>query len=190
MRILCYGDSNTYGYDPRSFLSDRYPTASCWTSQLADAGYEVVNAGMNGREIPHRPAEINAAIQAISAVKADLLIIMLGSNDLLMNPHYTAENISQRMAVFLQELQLALPAQKILLIAPVPMVPGTWVQEDRLLRESTRLADVYEALSKELNIAFTDASQWNVDLVFDGVHFTERGHQAFSAGLLAHLQPL
>lgn len=28
MRLLCCGDSNTYGYDPRSFFGDRYPKES------------------------------------------------------------------------------------------------------------------------------------------------------------------
>ena len=26
-KILCYGDSNTYGYDPRAYLGGRYPKA-------------------------------------------------------------------------------------------------------------------------------------------------------------------
>lgn len=190
MRILCYGDSNTYGYDPRGLLSDEYPEAVRWTSLLANAGYEVVNEGMNGRQIPHRPAEINAAIQAISAAKADLLIVMLGSNDLLMTPSYTAENISHRMDTFLGKLQPALPHQKVLLIAPVPMIPGTWVREDRLLRESSRLVHIYKTLSQKLHIYFADASQWHVELSFDGVHFTEQGHKAFSAGILKFLQHL
>ena len=25
MQILCFGDSNTYGFAPRSYLGDRYP---------------------------------------------------------------------------------------------------------------------------------------------------------------------
>lgn len=33
--ILCYGDSNTYGYDPREPLGGRYPTAVRWTGRLA-----------------------------------------------------------------------------------------------------------------------------------------------------------
>ena len=27
MRMLCYGDSNTYGYDPRGFFGDRFTEA-------------------------------------------------------------------------------------------------------------------------------------------------------------------
>ena len=34
MRMLCYGDSNTYGYDPRGFFGDRYPKESRWVDIL------------------------------------------------------------------------------------------------------------------------------------------------------------
>ena len=50
MRLLCFGDSNTYGYDPRSYAGDRYPPESRWTDLLAESsGWEVVNMGLNGR---------------------------------------------------------------------------------------------------------------------------------------------
>ena len=37
-RILCFGDSNTYGYDPRSYLGGRYPASVRWTALLKTAG--------------------------------------------------------------------------------------------------------------------------------------------------------
>ena len=37
-RLLCYGDSNTYGYDPRSYLGGRYPQSVRWTALLRDMG--------------------------------------------------------------------------------------------------------------------------------------------------------
>ena len=61
MKLLCFGDSNTYGYDPRSFLDDRYPAEVRWTDALArDTGWTVLNMGQNGREIPCQPAEERA----------------------------------------------------------------------------------------------------------------------------------
>ena len=54
MRILCFGDSNTYGYDPRGFYGDRYEAENRWVDLLGTlTGHEVINAGTNGREIPH-----------------------------------------------------------------------------------------------------------------------------------------
>ena len=188
MNILCYGDSNTYGYDPRSFLADRYPEEHCWTTHLANAGHHVLNCGMNGREIPHRPLEIESAIRFFAAEQADLLIIMLGSNDLLMHPFYQAKDVANRMDEFLRAIRLTLPEQPILLLSPVPMALGTWVQEDRLLQESARLSPLYAALAQKHLIAFADTAQWGVSLTFDGVHFSEQGHWSFSTGLLTWLK--
>ena len=53
MRVICYGDSNTYGYDPRSYIGGRYPASNPWVDLLAEkTGWEVMNRGLNGREIP------------------------------------------------------------------------------------------------------------------------------------------
>ena len=58
-KLLCFGDSNTYGYDPRSYIGERYPADVRWTGLLGSS-YTVVNAGQNGRGIPRRAAETSA----------------------------------------------------------------------------------------------------------------------------------
>ena len=50
MKILCIGDSNTYGYDPRSYLGDRYPAEVRWTDRLNK--WDVINCGVNGMTVP------------------------------------------------------------------------------------------------------------------------------------------
>ena len=53
MKILCFGDSNTYGYDPRSYIGSKYEEDSRWVDLLRKiTGHETVNRGMNGRCIP------------------------------------------------------------------------------------------------------------------------------------------
>ena len=52
MKILCFGDSNTYGYDPRSYFGGQYPAKHRWVDLLAQKlDCKAVNAGENGREI-------------------------------------------------------------------------------------------------------------------------------------------
>ena len=84
-RILCFGDSNTYGYDPRGAFGGRYPASGRWPELLAAAGLgEVVNAGQNGREIPHSARALQSLDGLLRAGPLpDLLIVMLGTNDLL-----------------------------------------------------------------------------------------------------------
>lgn len=172
MNVICYGDSNTYGYDPRSYLGGRYGPDHRWVDILAaKTGWNVSNWGENGREIPGVPPSFPADTQ--------LLIVMLGTNELLQGhgPDETAERMERFLA------GAGLPRERLLLVAPVPMAPGEWVPEPRLASASAALAGRYRALADRLGIRFADAGNWGVRLAYDGVHFTEDGHQAFAAGL-------
>ena len=52
MKVICFGNSNTYGYDPRDFFGGRYDEYSRWVDILAaKTGWTVLNMGQNGREI-------------------------------------------------------------------------------------------------------------------------------------------
>ena len=184
MRILCYGDSNTYGYDPRGFFGDRYPKESRWVDILAQkTKWEIQNEGQNGREIPSRPFQYQRAGELLTLSAPDVFAVMLGTNDLLRG--FTAMEACFRMEAFLRYIQPK--CGQLLLIAPPPMKRGEWVTEENLIAESVKLAESYQALSQKLGIAFVNAGQWNVPLAFDGVHFTEEGHRAFAEGLYAHL---
>ena len=77
-RLLCYGDSNTYGYDPRSYLGGRYPESIRWTALLKERGWQVCNEGENGRSIPCGDRGIDMAVQSLCREEADILAVMLG----------------------------------------------------------------------------------------------------------------
>ena len=184
MRMLCYGDSNTYGYDPRGFVGDRYQKESRWVDILAQKlKWEIQNEGQNGREIPSRPFQYQRAGELLTSNPPNIFAIMLGTNDLLRGD--SAEVNCSRMEAFLRYLQPK--CGQLLLIAPPPMKRGAWVTEENLIAESVKLAEAYQVLSQKLDIAFVNAGQWNVELTFDGVHFTEEGHRAFAEGLYAYL---
>lgn len=172
MKVVCFGDSNTWGYDPCARFGESYDVR--WTDLLAEmTGWEVINKGMNGREVPDAPVVIPADI--------DLFLVMLGTNDLLQLG--TPETAAQRMEVFLSGGD----SQKLVLISPPPMIWGEWVQDQELIDDSIRLAKLYETLAGRLGIRFLNAGEWNVPLSFDGVHFTEAGQKAFVQGLFAGL---
>lgn len=173
MTILCYGDSNTYGYDPRGYFGGRYDHP--WPELLGEqTGWLVRNNGSCGREIPRR--------EVVFPKDCDLLIIMLGTNDLLQGA--TAVEAGERMRHFLSVQN----QEKRLLLAPPPMTAGEWVSSDSLLRESRRLSQVYRELAEEMGIGFLDAAGWDIPMAYDGVHFTEEGHRRFAQHLSLELR--
>ena len=182
MRILCFGDSNTYGYDPRGFFGDRYGAGDRWVDLLAELiNHDVINVGANGREIPRNPYELRLLDEH---APVDVFLVALGTNDMLQGT--SAKEAADRMEAFLNQL---LPhCKQVLLICPPPMRRGAWVPTDELVAESIHLAEEYKSLAEKLNIPFVDTRHWNIDLTFDGVHFTEVGHHAFAENIRKELR--
>ena len=178
MKILCFGDSNTYGYDPRGYFGGRYDPQDRWPEILAaQTGWEVLNLGENGRMIPR-------SVDGLP--RADRVLVMLGTNDLLQGA--TARETAERMGAFLADAQVRWG--EVLLICPPPMKRGAWVPTEALAAESVRLGAEYKALAARLGIPFLDTRSWGIELAFDGVHFTEKGHRAFGEKLGRKLIPI
>lgn len=61
--LICYGDSNTYGYDPHDTNEGRYPKEVRWTGILdTETDWKVENHGVNGRSIPHTVSTVKFAV--------------------------------------------------------------------------------------------------------------------------------
>ena len=88
----------------------------------------------------------------------------------------SAQEVAARMEAFLGRLT----AYPLLLLTPVPMVSGTWVTEERLVTESAKLADYYKALARRLGIHYANPGAWDIEMAFDGVHYSEEGHCVFA----------
>ena len=166
-RIICIGDSNTYGYDPAAFGGARYPEGVRWTSRLGSA-WDIRNLGENGREIPSSSFAVRVLLSQVrSRLPADGLCLMLGTNDLLCGA--SPAEAAERMRIFISDLLVCgLP---LLLVAPA------------LIRSSGQLAPLYRDLAALCGVSFCDASGWDIPVVFDGVHFSEQGHRRFAEQL-------
>ena len=181
VRILCFGDSNTYGYDPRGFFGDRYGVEDRWVDLLSkQTGHDCINAGANGREIPRNPYALRLLNEH---APVDTFLVMLGTNDLLQGT--SAKEAVTRMEAFLNPL---LPhCKQILLVTPPRMKRGAWVPTDELVAESIKLTEEYKQLAQKQKIPFVDTRNWDIELTFDGVHFTEEDHHTFAENLRKEL---
>lgn len=176
MKILCYGDSNTYGYDGTDPFGGRLPDNIRWPELLGRSlGCEVLNCGLNGRCVPHYPRTVETDLRLLSRAKSgDLILVMLGTNDLLCGAE--AENIAEHMKVFLSRLIDSQPGCKTLLAAPPPAA----VDGEDCSAAFLELAEAYYTVSQELGISFVDTTSWQIPVVGDGIHFSERGHMLFA----------
>ena len=174
MRILCIGDSNTYGYDPRSYLGDRYPAEIRWTDRLENC--EVINCGVNGLTVPREHARY---IGLVRMNDPDLVIVMLGTNDFFRG--LSSEQIADRMEKFIKSV--CSTGKTVMLISPPILEYGEWVMDDELVEESENLGELYRELAERNHCLFADAGKWNIEMTYDGVHFSPEGHAAFAQKL-------
>ncbi len=189
-KILCYGDSNTYGYDPRGFLGMRYPEAVRWTTILADRlndDYKILEEGMNGRPLPRLPREKNF-LDSITGhlTKDDLLITMLGTNDILLTAYPDANVPVQRMEGLLQWYENGSFPFRLMILCPVNIADRN-EELSSYHEESRRMNAGFEALCEKYSVFCYNAADWNIPLSYDGVHFSEDGHRIFAehlAGIL------
>lgn len=194
-KIICYGDSNTYG--ACGFSGGRQPKETRWTGILADNSYfDIVNYGENGREIPTDRWELGDLDEILTEeAPFDLFTVMLGTNDLLTLCRSGVSKVTLRMENLLKHV-LQHPSineapSKILLIAPPPTALSRVDPFAAAFdRSSEELGRAYSSLAGNLNIHFADAGQWDIELGTDGVHFTAKGHLVFAKQLRKILEEI
>lgn len=190
-RVLCFGDSNTWGYDPRS--QDRYDDQTRWTRILARAlgsDYEIIEEGLNGRTtVWDDPIEgyKNGYSYLIPCLEShcplDLVVILLGTNDLKMRFSVSASDIAASAGVLVSVVYQSLAgrdgkAPPVLLMAPPPVAKLTDYAEmfEGAEAKSLKLGARYLAVAQELGCAFLDTSEIIVSSPLDGIHWEASEH--------------
>lgn len=192
--LLCFGDSNTWGYDPADRGWYRYDRDVRWTGILAGTGrYKVYNEGVNGRQVPHDPGSLKLMDGVLQThPDADRLLIMLGTNDLFHMWPATAERIGQRMERVFTEVpameHFHREGREVILIAPPLVIADEDLYGPYITKASAGLAAVYAGIARERGARFADASAWRIHMSYDGVHFSAAGHRAFADRLMEFLE--
>ena len=194
--ILCYGDSNTWGYIPGT--SERLPYDARWTGRLQNAlgeSYRVIEEGLNGRttvwDDPYKPARNGLkTLRPIldSHAPLDLVILMLGTNDLKHYFSVYAADCARGMALLVETIRQSLYAgspyaPRILLIAPPPirgLSPLLRVQFRGAEAKSLEFAEHYRQVAEEAGCLFLDAAKVVEPSAVDGVHLEAEGHETLA----------
>lgn len=198
-RVLCFGDSNTWGFNPSN--GERYPEGVRWTSivqQLLGDEYRVIEEGLNGRTSgyddplnEHLNGKKQLPALLVSHKPLDLVVICLGTNDLkFVDAWYSAQS-NGKLVQMVQCADMIYPGRskifakppKVLLISPILIGEGILVREAystvkaRAL-ESFKFASEFKAVAIAYGVEFLNAADYAVPSLVDFVHMEADSHQA------------
>lgn len=197
--ILCFGDSNTWGLNPASGL--RYDREVRWPGVMRKQlglGYEVIEEGLQGRTtVFNDPLEDYKSGKAYlmpclqSHAPLDLVIFLLGTNDVQSRYNVSALEISLGMGVLVEMVLDSTTgpgggAPEVLLLAPPPLgeIPEPWAESFIGAREkSRRLAEQYRRVADEYAINLYDTAEVVTPAEGDGVHWEVTAHEALGKAL-------
>ncbi|MCU4654017.1 SGNH/GDSL hydrolase family protein [Roseibacterium sp. SDUM158016] len=196
--ILCYGDSNTHGTLPLIELGQfaRYPKGQRWPDVMAASlgpRFDVISEGLPGRTTVHDDLveggrrsglEVLPAILG-SHVPIDLMILMLGTNDLKPRFSVSAAEIARSLERLVTEARAIVNGLDILLVAPAPVLEAGVLRdifEGAEAKQQALPRHIADAARRQGCGYFEAADHVTVSPV-DGVHWEADGHRAFGQAI-------
>ncbi|MGV2988311.1 SGNH/GDSL hydrolase family protein [Vibrio sp. E150_011] len=200
--ILCFGDSNTWGCSPDS--PRRYNDNERWTMLLQSqlpSQFRVIEEGQNSRttvlEDPYEPGKkgLDYFLPCLESHHPDLVVILLGTNDLKSRFNVTASDISKGAARLVQVAQNFQHSTQdkpidVLLVSPTHVLEVNPLKEgfEDAEEKSKQLGHYYKLRANELGCHFLDAATFIKPCEIEGIHWQKDQHAKFS-GVLADLIP-
>ncbi|WP_181701487.1 SGNH/GDSL hydrolase family protein [Chthonobacter albigriseus] len=202
--VVCFGDSNTHGSAPVPLSPDsvhnRYGPAVRWPGVMAailGPGFRVIEEGLPGRTTVHADpiegAHMNGrlALPMVLGTHApiDILVIMLGTNDLKARFAVTAQDIADSLERLIREARTwtegrGKPVPKILLVAPTPIMD---IPDGNMfsggVEKSAGFSVAIRDTAERAGVAFLDAGDHVRTRLLDGVHLDADQHAALGRAM-------
>ncbi|GHT68465.1 hydrolase [Spirochaetia bacterium] len=215
--ILCYGDSNTWGYNPRT--QGRYDHKTRWpmvlkrllnegapgsAASLDDPYWWVEEEGLNGRtSCREDPVEgdKNGLRQLIPILEShkpiDVVAVMLGTNDLKPRfsplPYDIARGV-QRLVIAIQDSRMGPgnTSPKVIMICPPATVKSPVFERvfGDSIELSKKLPPLYSTLAAECGAIYLEAGKYIETSAADGIHLEAEGHRKLAEAVAEIVQKL
>lgn len=194
-KIICYGDSNTFGYNPID--GTRYDENTRWTSLLQKKlgeQYKVINEGMCDRTgfvnnpnglLFSGPKHFPNFIKTSENI--DFLILWIGTNDLMFKYYINISTVEKGVINLITQAQTR--AKEIIIIPPVilseTILKGSFGDRfDKIsIAKSKEVAEIYKTLANAYNCKFFDVNRFVKPSDVDGLHYDENSHKIIAEKL-------
>jgi CubicO group peptidase (beta-lactamase class C family)/lysophospholipase L1-like esterase len=218
-RVLVFGDSNTWGWVPveRGIPTTRYPADVRWPGVAQAAlgdGFEIIEEGLSGRttdlfdadptvrELSGAGLDGSAYLPAAVAshLPLDLVVIMLGTNDLKAKFDRSPEAIALGVRGLIERVRridrgawTEYPAPRVLVLAPPPLVLTDRFPAAILaggVEKSRALGPQLAAVAADAGAAFLDAGAITQADGVDGIHLSAAAHRKIGLAVAERIREL
>lgn len=205
-RILCFGDSLTFGKVPGE--NKRYAPSQRWTGVLQNilgADYEIIEEGVRSRtvnaddpQLPGRNGLHAFRVALLTHLPLDLIIILLGTNDLKDRFNKSVSEIAAGFKDYQTPLKescdyLDMPKPKILLLSP-PIVLDSKIPQEwgfgKATIKSQQFPQEYQKVANEINATFLNLQELVHPSEVDGVHLDLEENEKLAKALLLKIKEL
>ena len=188
-KIICYGDSNTFGYNPSD--GTQYDENTRWTSILQNklgTEYEVINEGMCDRTgfvnnpkgfMFSAPKHFPKLISKSEDI--DLLVLWLGTNDLQFQYDISMGAIEKGL-----ENLIKLAKEKVKNIIIIPPVilsekvlegPFNFQFDNVSVVKSRKIGRIFRQIDNIYQCGYFDVNKITTPSDIDGLHYDENSHK-------------
>lgn len=208
--ILCYGDSNTWGMVPMTSLigATRHAWTDRWPSVMQEKLGEsviIIAEGLNGRttvfDDPIDGAHKNGRTHLLPCLEShaplDLVIIMLGTNDLKTRFNLSPNDIAAGAGKLIQMVSADIRGQngirhEVLLVCPPRIGPLSLLADvfAGASEKSRQLDKHYRDVARVLGCHYLNAAEHATASETDGIHLDARQQRVLGSAVADYVHPL
>lgn len=201
-KILCFGDSNTYGYIPNN--GARYDKNTRWTgvlSLLSHGKFEIIEDGCNNRTAfaENPTGKIFTGYEILPELLTDdfdVVVLAIGINDTQFLYNLSSIEIASGVEKLINIVKVKSPQAKILLVAPSiltdDVLNGNFacLFDRTSIEKSRQLPLLYQKIAEKQNIEFLDLNSVAKTSSLDGLHYAPEQHLKIAQAIFTILSEL
>jgi lysophospholipase L1-like esterase len=195
-KILCYGDSNTFGFIPKT--CGRYEKSERWSGMLSELlpNYEIIEEGMNNRtgfftnpEGLKQSGGDYLSVYLQNHKDIDICILSLGTNDAQIFYNLDEESIRKGLQRLIDTVHETNLRTEVVILPPVRIMPYilnsgfSMMFDQESIKRNHNTLSVFEQVAKENGCEFFDVNEIVTPSEADGLHYTKESHKLIAQHL-------
>ncbi len=203
-KVVCFGDSNTFGYIPQN--GSRYSKDKRWTGilqNLTNGSFEIIEAGCNNRTgfVENPAGDEYTGYKALSSLLKKhknlfCIILAIGINDLQKFYSINEKDIENGLSNLIEIIKKDNPKTKIIIASPSNITEHISDGDFKIMfdkssiEKSKKFSRIYKKIAEQKDCIFIDLNEIATVSTKDGLHYEESEHKKIAQVMFKELSKL